>query len=126
MKMRAALASLLATLCAAQFQLKLLEVATYPMARCLDGSQGGFYIAPGTGGNASKWLVHTQGGGWCNSDADCLSRSRTPLGSSSTWGPMGCPNGAAPPCYADGGSNGMLSNSSAINPELFGWTKVFM
>lgn len=126
--MRAAslLAALCAVRCAAQFQLKLLDAATYPMAKCLDGTQGGFYIAAGTGANASRWMVHTQGGGWCTSDADCLGRSKTPLGSSSGWAATGCPSGTAPPCYADGGSNGMLSNHSGVNPDLWGWTKVFM
>ena len=37
-------------------------------ARCLDGSPGGFYIAPPSAAVAdpkARWIVFHQGGGWC-------------------------------------------------------------
>ena len=47
----------------AQFNLTLLDLEVYPMARCLDGSSPGFYFAPGSGSGSDKWIIHTQGGG---------------------------------------------------------------
>lgn len=112
------------------FTLRTLDEATYPMAKCLDGSAPGFYFAPGIGSGADNWLIHTQGGGWCVSDVDCANRAKSPLGSSSAWAPSGCDGSAtdkaAPVCYADGGVNGMLSDSNATNPLLFNWNKVFI
>jgi hypothetical protein len=58
-----------------------------------------------------------EGGGWCISEEDCLARSATALGSSSQWPPSGCPS-------MDGGSNGMLSDSQAINPYFYNWNGV--
>ena len=57
-------------------------------ARCLDGSPGGFYIAPPAEkvpDPNSRWLVFHQGGGWCGSPENCLSRASTALGSSNDW-----------------------------------------
>ncbi len=138
------------------FQLHLLDATKYPMAQCLDGSQGGFYFSKGSGSGANTWVVsmahphpptlqrvvlcaharplatnpalkiHTQGGGWCVSPSDCVGRAGTPLGSSKAWGADGCPNSASPVCYADGGAAGMLSNNSATNPDLYNVNKVFV
>ena len=115
-----------ASFAAAQFTLYKLDPATYPKALCLDGTPGGYYISAGVGANASNWLIHTQGGGWCTSNGDCAGRAKSPLGSSSSWAASGCPNSNAPVCYADGGDSGMLSNISALNPDLWAWTKVFV
>ena len=57
-------------------------------ARCLDGGPGGFYISPpaaATSDPNARWLVFHQGGGWCGSPENCLSRSKTALGSSAYW-----------------------------------------
>jgi hypothetical protein len=62
-------------------------------------------------------LMVQEGGGWCISEEDCLARSATALGSSSQWPPSGCPS-------MDGGSNGMLSDSQAINPYFYNWNGV--
>ena len=32
-------------------------------AVCLDGTPGAFYFSPGSGENATKWMVHFEGGG---------------------------------------------------------------
>jgi hypothetical protein len=37
-----------------QWTLNLLSSETYPLARCLDGTQGGYYISPGSGADAEK------------------------------------------------------------------------
>jgi len=108
--------------------LNLLDAATYQHAKCLDGSMGGFYISPGVASTAQNWVIHTQGGGWCTSDDDCANRARSALGSSSGWasGTVSCPNAGAPVCYADGGSSGMISNSSSANPNLANCACVFL
>lgn len=108
----------------AQWTLNLLSSTDYPLARCLDGSMGGYYISPGS--LNTSFLIHTQGGGWCVSDDDCANRAKTPLGSSSAWGAGGCPDANSPVCYADGGANGMLSDDPTSNPNLYAFTKVFV
>jgi hypothetical protein len=48
--------------------------AVFPNAVCNDGSPGVFYVRPGSGDDANKWIVHTQGGGGCGTYEDCLER----------------------------------------------------
>lgn len=40
------------------------------------------YLREGSGENRSNFIVFFEGGGWCESPEDCLSRSKTALGSS--------------------------------------------
>ena len=110
----------------AQWTLNLIDLNTYPLARCLDGTPGGYYISPGTGDDAANILWHTQGGAWIISDEDAANRAKSPLGSSSFWATTGCPNANSPVCYADGGASGMLSNDPIGNPHLANWTKIFI
>merc|ERR1711881_118026 len=60
----------------------MTEAAASKGAMCLDGTPGAYYFQPGTGSGATKWYIHHQGGGWCESLDDCLGRSRGGLGSS--------------------------------------------
>ena len=59
-----------------------------PTAKCLDGSQGAYYIWPG---DPKKVLLFFEGGGWCGSDdlsstiESCYQRSKTDLGSSTGY-----------------------------------------
>lgn len=85
-------------------------------ARCLDGSPGGLYID--VGAEAGKWIVFTQGGGWCSSPEACLQRANTSLGST-TFLPR-----HSTTIMADG--NGYLSNDPSINPIMYNWTRVYM
>lgn len=75
------------------FVLHLFDNATG--ALCLDGTPGGYYQRPGL---SESWMIELEGGGWCVNEADCLSRSKTDIGSSKSWPPTGCPG-------MDGGSN---------------------
>ena len=72
-----------------------LDLATYPAARCLDGSPGAYYIrtppppsplSPSSPSSPSspppRFYIYQEGGGFCTSLDDCLSRSNTSLGSS--------------------------------------------
>ena len=69
------------------FELVLLtEAAETKGAVCLDGSPGGYYIRrPVVASNTSKVLIFHEGGGWCGSDANCLDRSHSHLGSSRSY-----------------------------------------
>ena len=40
----------------AQWTLNLIDIKTFPLARCLDGTPGGYYISPGTGDDAANIL----------------------------------------------------------------------
>ena len=120
---------LLVAQAATPWTLSLLDAQKYPLAKCLDGTQPGFYFSPGSGSGVANWVIHTQGGGWCTSDNDCAGRAKSALGSSSSWSSTGCDastRNSAPVCYADGGFSGMISNSSATNPLLYNWNKVFI
>lgn len=59
----------------------LTDAAIQKGAVCLDGSPGGYYIRQGTDDNKT-WVVFHQGGGWCRSERECLSRTKMYLGSS--------------------------------------------
>ena len=63
----------------------LTAAAAATGAVCLDGSPGAYYHVPGTGDGKNKWYVYHQGGGWCESMDDCLSRSKGGLGSSTKY-----------------------------------------
>ena len=59
---------------------------------CLDGTPGAYYIRRktsfGVPADPEKWIVFMQGGGWCASDQNCLSRAGTGLGSSKSYPPV--------------------------------------
>jgi len=51
-------------------------------ALCLDGTAPGYHFQKGFGSGSRNWLLHVEGGGWCNSISSCSYRKMTPLGSS--------------------------------------------
>lgn len=86
-----------------------------PSAKCLDGSQGAFYIWKG---DPAKVLLFIEGGGWCG-DKDlgstienCYQRSKTDLGSSTGYKPT------------QSFGSGILSD----HPDNYfnGWTRAFL
>ncbi|KAJ0087973.1 hypothetical protein Patl1_31875 [Pistacia atlantica] len=78
---------------------------------CLDGSLPGYHFQKGFGSGSNNWLLHLEGGGWCNSVASCLSRKTTPLGSSNFM-------------EQQVGFAGILSSDTSQNPDFFNWNKV--
>lgn len=46
----------------------------FPNAQCNDGSEGVFYVRPGVGDDADKWIVHLQGGSSCDGFQSCSDR----------------------------------------------------
>ncbi|KVH91479.1 Pectinacetylesterase [Cynara cardunculus var. scolymus] len=83
-------------------------------AVCLDGSPPAYQLAKGFGDGVSNWLVHIQGGGWCNSVQDCVSRKTLiyGLGSSKLMTPLNF--------------TGILSNEKEQNPIFYNWNRVIM
>ena len=98
----------------------LLHDAVAEGAVCLDGSPVPLYVRPGVGDKAANFVIFWEGGGWCESDADCASRSQTALGSSTfnittfaardllqancTVNPLFCDWSVAYGAYVDGAS----------------------
>ncbi|TQE02830.1 hypothetical protein C1H46_011559 [Malus baccata] len=62
--------------------LTLLRNAKDRGALCLDGTAPGYHCRKGFGSGANNWLLHIEGGGWCNSIESCSWRKGTLLGSS--------------------------------------------
>jgi len=66
-----------------------------PDAVCNDGTPGVFYVRPGSGANADRWVVWFEGGGGCTSAATCAERwcgnnvPTAPSKMSSRWAPNG-------------------------------------
>jgi len=92
----------------------LTEYVKATGATCLDGTPAAFYIRKGVGDGATKWYIHHQGGGWCESLDDCLDRSKGGLGSSKG--------------YAETMSlhDGYFDPSPEVNPMMWNWNIVHM
>jgi len=78
---------------------------------CLDGSPAAFSFWPAVVDvRNTHWLIAFQGGGWCWSRQDCTVRSRSSMGSSSSWHPP-----------VEGG---ILARSCHVAPEFCTYNKV--
>ena len=86
-------------------------------AVCLDGSPPGYYIRPGQGSGANKWIFHLARGGLCYDINDCYNRSFMWLGSSTFWDPIDPP--PRNPFF------GFLSDNSTINPDFYNWNTIY-
>ena len=62
----------------------LPQPSTTDAPACLDGSPYGVYFRKSPT-MSSKYTMFIQGGGWCYDEHDCLSRSKTDIGSSTKW-----------------------------------------
>ncbi|TVU28144.1 hypothetical protein EJB05_19653, partial [Eragrostis curvula] len=78
---------------------------------CLDGSAPAYHLARGFGSGVNSWLVHFEGGGWCNNVTTCLERKRTRLGSSMKMAKQIA-------------FSGILSDAPEYNPDFYNWNKV--
>ncbi|KAL5740605.1 hypothetical protein ACOSQ2_029785 [Xanthoceras sorbifolium] len=91
--------------------LTLIHDAKDRGAFCLDGSLPGYHFKKGIGSGSSNWLLHIEGGGWCNTIESCSFRKTTALGSSN---------------FMDRQVRfaGILSSDPSQNPDFFNWNKV--
>ncbi|PIA60245.1 hypothetical protein AQUCO_00300035v1 [Aquilegia coerulea] len=92
-------------------KLTLLPNAKLTGAVCLDGSSPGFHFQKGFGSGSDSWVLHIEGGGWCDSIESCSSRQLTALGSSEAM------DHEVP-------FSGILSQVASQNPDFFNWNKV--
>ncbi|KAF9590906.1 hypothetical protein IFM89_000162 [Coptis chinensis] len=92
-------------------KLSLLRNAKSLGAVCLDGSPPGYHFRKGFGSGSRNWLLHIEGGGWCNSIKSCSLRQLTALGSSNFM-------------EHEVPFSGILSEDALQNPDFFNWNKV--
>ncbi|XP_058103780.1 pectin acetylesterase 8-like [Magnolia sinica] len=88
-----------------------VENAIAKGAVCLDGSPPAYHMSRGFGAGINNWLVHIEGGGWCNNVTTCLERKNTRLGSSKQMAKQVA-------------FSGMLSNKEKFNPDFYNWNKI--
>ncbi|KAK2456840.1 pectin acetylesterase [Trifolium repens] len=91
--------------------LTLIQGADSKGAVCLDGTLPGYHLDRGFGSGSTSWLIHLEGGGWCNTLRNCVYRKKTPRGSS---------------IYMENRIpfTGILSNKPEENPDFFNWNRV--
>lgn len=103
--------------CAAQLPqatLRLLDLKTYPQARCLDGSAAGYYFLPASNPKSARmWVISLEGGGECVDQPSCVYRANSSLGSSTFWNQS---------MYL----GQYQSNYQPMNPDLYTYNMVFI
>uniref|UniRef100_A0A453MAV2 Pectin acetylesterase n=1 Tax=Aegilops tauschii subsp. strangulata TaxID=200361 RepID=A0A453MAV2_AEGTS len=82
-------------------------------AVCMDGSPPAYHMDGGYGAGKNRWIVHLEGGSWCESVGSCLYRKVSRLGSSNLMNRQ---------MYF----GGILSSSPAENPDFFSWNRVMI
>ncbi|PKA48891.1 hypothetical protein AXF42_Ash016407 [Apostasia shenzhenica] len=92
--------------------LTLVKSAGSEGALCLDGSLPGYHLDLGYGSGANNWVVHLEGGAWCNDTKTCVARKKTALGSSKYMKPI--------PFV------GIMSNRPEENPDFYNWNRVYV
>jgi hypothetical protein len=91
-------------------------------AKCLDGSDYGYYFHKGEGSGKNRYVFYLLGGGSCFTDQEnttlksCFERASTRLGSMKEW----------PVFLPDSIFGGILSSYESVNPEFYNWNKVFL
>lgn len=93
----------------------LLTDAVRYGAMCLDGSPAAYYVRPGVGENATKFVIFWEGGGWCVSLEDCAGRALTALGSSVNY----------PPTTNGYDNRDLLNPDCSNNYNFCNWTHVY-
>nr|XP_043628624.1 pectin acetylesterase 8-like isoform X2 [Erigeron canadensis] len=88
-----------------------LDSAVEKGAVCLDGSPPAYHWDVGFGVGINNWLIHIEGGGWCNNVTTCLTRSRTRLGSSTLMAEQVA-------------FSGILSKQPEYNPDFYNWNRI--
>ncbi|XP_068659800.1 pectin acetylesterase 12-like isoform X2 [Aristolochia californica] len=78
---------------------------------CLDGTLPGYHIHRGYGSGSNSWVIHLEGGGWCNNVRTCVYRKKSGRGSSNYM-------------TKEIAFTGILSNKAEENPDFFNWNRV--
>ncbi|XP_057525839.1 pectin acetylesterase 9-like [Amaranthus tricolor] len=85
--------------------------ATTLGAYCLDGTLPAYQFNKGFGSGIRNWLLHFEGGGWCNDVESCLERAITRHGSTNYMDKVGT-------------FSGILSDNVSLNPDFYNWNRV--
>ncbi|KAI3692165.1 hypothetical protein L6452_31974 [Arctium lappa] len=88
-----------------------LKSAVKKGAVCLDGSPPAYHWDMGSDAGINNWLIHIEGGGWCNNVTTCLARSATRLGSSKEM-------------VKQVAFSGILHNEPQYNPDFYNWNRI--
>ncbi|KAM7261990.1 hypothetical protein ACFE04_021067 [Oxalis oulophora] len=88
-----------------------LKSAVAKGAVCLDGSPPAYHLDKGYGTGVNSWLVHLEGGGWCNNVTTCVTRKNNHLGSSKKMASVIA-------------FSGILGNHRDLNPDFYNWNRV--
>ncbi|KAK7262745.1 hypothetical protein RJT34_30325 [Clitoria ternatea] len=88
-----------------------VESAVAKGAVCLDGSPPAYHFDKGVGAGINNWIVHFEGGGWCNNVTSCLSRRDTRLGSSKKMDKQLS-------------FSGFFSGGKKFNPDFYNWNRI--
>ncbi|XP_021855903.2 pectin acetylesterase 8 [Spinacia oleracea] len=78
---------------------------------CLDGSPPAYHFDKGSGAGVNNWLIHMEGGAWCNNATTCFARTKTRLGSSKLMTTQ----------YT---FSGILSNQAKYSPDFYNWNRI--
>ena len=84
-------------------------------ARCMDGSPGGYYVAPGIGVNKTKAVIFIEGGGECRTAAECSSWYTSHAANSTKWAPTMAVH-----------SNEEMDSDCIANPDFCTWSKIYV
>ncbi|KAH8514455.1 hypothetical protein H0E87_007327 [Populus deltoides] len=95
----------------ASIPMTIVQAAVARGAVCLDGSPPGYHFEKGSGSGINNWLVHMEGGGWCESVESCVSRRDTYKGSSLKM-------------EKTMGFSGILGSKQAANPDFYNWNRI--
>ncbi|XP_022891891.1 uncharacterized protein LOC111406744 [Olea europaea var. sylvestris] len=78
---------------------------------CLDCSPPAYHFDTGSGAGINNWLVHIEGGGWCNNVTTCLEHKDNRLVSSKQMAKQVV-------------FSGILSNKIKFNPDFYNWNRI--
>ncbi|KAL8486783.1 hypothetical protein ACS0TY_023464 [Phlomoides rotata] len=89
----------------------IVQTALARGAVCLDGKPPSYSFYKGSGSGHNNWIVYLEGGGWCISKEDCVTRSLKYLGT--TY--RGVQN-----------VSGIFDDDINLNPDFYNWNKVYV
>ncbi|WCJ28988.1 Pectinacetylesterase family protein [Euphorbia peplus] len=96
---------------AGNIPITILQSAKTSGAVCLDGSPPAYHLEKGSGTGIDNWLVHMEGGGWCDDMESCMERKDTYKGSSLKM-------------EKTMGFSGILGSKQAANPDFYNWNRI--
>ncbi|XP_024993646.1 pectin acetylesterase 8-like isoform X2 [Cynara cardunculus var. scolymus] len=102
------------TECSDDVEMTFIQSAVVKGAVCLDGSPPAYQFDKGFGEGVDKWLIHIQGGGWCESTKSCLLRVNMSNGVGSSTR------------MTKFNFTGVFSSKKEFNPGFYNWNRVIM